>query len=100
MVRSEVKSLADELRVDVLGNLIACKHPGKTAKNVKKIMVTAHMDEIGVMVSHVDENGFVRFSPIGSMLRRYTPGSRVRFLNGTRGVMAFDRLGDANELPP
>jgi putative aminopeptidase FrvX len=99
IVRNEVKSLADEIRVDALGNLIARKRPGKTTPDTKKIMIAAHMDEIGVMVSHVDKNGFVRFSAIGSVLRKYVLGSRVRFLNGTRGVIGFDSPENVNELP-
>lgn len=99
IVRSEVESLADEIRVDALGNLIARKHSSKTTKDTKKIMIAAHMDEIGVIVSHVDENGFVRFTPIGGVFRRYVLGGRVRFLNGTRGVIGFDRLDNINELP-
>src|SRR5689334_4021380 len=62
-------------------------------------MIAAHMDEIGLIVSHVDENGFVRFSPIGGVFRRYVVGGRVRFLNGTQGVIGFDRLDNVNELP-
>jgi endoglucanase len=94
-----VEPLADEVRVDALGNLIARKRPDKAAGNVRKIMIAAHMDEIGVIVSHVDENGFVRFSPIGSVFRRYVLGGRVRFLNGIQGVIGFDRLDNVNELP-
>jgi endoglucanase len=99
IVRDEVKSLADELHVDALGNLIARKCPAKTVRDTKKIMIAAHMDEIGVIVSHVDKNGFVRFSPIGGVFRRYVPGGRVRFLNGLPGVIGFDRLEDVNEVP-
>jgi len=99
IVRREVKPLADEIRVDALGNLIARKCPSQAAKQTKKIMIAAHMDEIGVIVSHVDERGFVRFSPIGTLFRRYAPGGRVRFLNGTLGVIGYDRLEDLNEVP-
>src|ERR1043165_728132 len=99
IVFNEVKSLADETRVDALGNLIVRKCPTKSGKNTKKIMIAAHMDEIGVIVSHVDENGFVRFSPLGGVFRRYVPGGRVRFLNGVQGVLGFDRLDNVNELP-
>lgn len=98
-VRKEVASLVDEIRVDALGNLIAHKCPGKVSRDAKKIMVAAHMDEIGVIVSHVDEDGFVRFSPLGGVFRRYVLGGRVRFLNGTQGVIGFDRLDNLNELP-
>lgn len=62
-------------------------------------MIAAHMDEIGLIVSHVDENGFVRFSSIGAVFRRYVLGGRVRFLNGTQGVIGFDRLDNINDLP-
>jgi len=99
IVRSEVESLADEIKVDALGNLIARKHPTKATKDRRKIMIAAHMDEIGVIVSHVDENGFVRFAPIGGVFRRYVLGGRVRFLNGIQGVIGFDRLDNINELP-
>jgi tetrahedral aminopeptidase len=99
IVRGEVESLADEIRIDVLGNLIARKRPRRVTNATKKIMIAAHMDEIGVIASHVDENGFVRFSPIGGVFRRYVLGSRVRFLNGVPGVIGFDRLENVNELP-
>lgn len=99
IVRREVEPLADEARVDALGNLIVRKRPTKAARNAKKIMIAAHMDEIGVIVSHVDEHGFVRFSPIGGVFRRYVLGGRVRFLNGTQGIIGFDRLDNVNELP-
>jgi endoglucanase len=99
IVRAEVEPLADEIRVDALGSLIARKRPAKTTNDTKKIMVAAHMDEIGVIVSHVDKNGFIRFAPLGSVFRRYVLGGRVRFLNGTQGVIGFDRLDNVNELP-
>jgi putative aminopeptidase FrvX len=99
IVRAEVKALADEIKVDALGNLIVHKRPSKRTKDTKKIMIAAHMDEIGIIVSHVDGNGFIRFSPLGGVFRRYVLGSRVRFLNGTQGVIGFDRLDNVNELP-
>lgn len=99
MVRAEVEPLADECRVDALGNLIVRKKPSRPNGNPKKVMIAAHMDEIGLIVSHVDQNGFVRFSHIGALFRRYVLGARVRFLNGTRGVIGYDRLENYNDLP-
>src|SRR5512142_1293522 len=99
LVRAEVESLADEIKVDSLGNLIARKKPSKPNGDTKKIMIAAHMDEIGLIVSHVDEKGFVRFSPIGAVFRKYVLGGRVRFLNGIQGVIGFERLDNPNELP-
>jgi endoglucanase len=99
IVRAEIESLADEIRIDTLGNLIVRKRPSRPSAGTKKIMVAAHMDEIGLIVSHVDEQGFVRFMAIGGVNRRYLPGGRVRFLNGTQGVIGFDRLDNLNEQP-
>jgi tetrahedral aminopeptidase len=106
-IRAEVRSLADEIRVDALGNLIVHKRPAASRAGAKRsrpqkgmrIMIAAHMDEIGLIVSHVDQNGFVRFAPIGGVLGRYLLGSRVRFLNGTRGVVGYDRLEKYHEVP-
>lgn len=99
LVQAEVKPLADEIKVDALGNLIVRKKPTKPGKDTKKVMIAAHMDEIGLMVSHVDDKGYVRFSPIGAVFRRYVTGGRVRFLNGVQGVIGYDKLADPNELP-
>lgn len=99
LVQAEVKPFADEIKVDALGNLIVHKRPSSQTKDTRKIMIAAHMDEIGLIVSHVDENGFVRFSSIGAVFRRYVLGGRVRFLNGTQGVIGFDRLDNINDLP-
>lgn len=97
LIRREIKDLADSVRVDALGNLIARK--GKAGNGGKRIMLAAHMDEIGLMVSHVDANGFVRFSAIGGVFGRYVLGSRVRFMDGTPGVIAYDRLDHMHEVP-
>lgn len=99
-VLKEVKPLADEVRVDALGNLIARKKPAKGAENPKKIMLAAHMDEIGVIASHIDKKGFVRFANIGGTFGRYTLGARVRFLNGVTGVVGYDRLEKIDDLLP
>jgi len=100
LVRAEVKPLADEIKVDALGNLIARKKPAKQTKDTKRIMIAAHMDEIGLMVSHVDDNGFVRFSSIGGVFGKYVLGGRVRFINGAQGVIAYDRWEKVHETPP
>jgi putative aminopeptidase FrvX len=97
VVRKEITGPADSIRVDALGNLIARK--GKAGNGGKRIMLAAHMDEIGLMVSHVDKNGFVRFSAIGGVFGRYVLGSRVRFMDGTPGVIAYDRLDHIHEVP-
>lgn len=99
LVQAEVEPFADEIEVDALGNLIVRKRPTKPSRDAKKIMIAAHMDEIGLMVSHVDDRGFVRFSPLGGVFKRYVVGGRVSFLNGTQGVIGYDRFDNLNELP-
>ena len=77
-----------------MGNLIAIKK-GKG----KKIMVAAHMDEIGLMVTHIDEKGFLRFSSVGGVRRYDSIGQRVRFKNGTVGVVYYeDKFEDMKNL--
>jgi endoglucanase len=98
VILSEIKPLADEVRVDALGNIIARK--GKRGKNGKRVMVAAHMDEIGLIATHIDENGFVRFTSVGIPFARYLPGGRVRFMDGTQGVIGSERPEKLNEVPP
>ncbi|MBK8824243.1 MAG: M42 family metallopeptidase [Anaerolineales bacterium] len=100
VILKEVKPLADEVSVDALGNLIVRKKPAAGAKNPKKIMLAAHMDEIGVIVSHIDKKGFARFTNIGGTFGRYTLGARVRFLNGVTGVVGYDRLEQVDNTIP
>jgi len=96
VVRAEIESYADELRVDAMGNLIIRK--GEKRENGKRIMLSAHLDEIGIMVTHVDKNGFARFTTIGGVHPRTLYGSRVRFLNGTIGVIGGERQENSSSL--
>jgi endoglucanase len=97
IVRTEVEHLADELRVDNMGNLIVRR--GQGGPGGLKIMLAAHMDEIGVMASHIDERGYVRFQPVGGVFRQNCIGGRVRFLDGTAGVIGVERQDDPSKLP-
>ena len=98
VILGEIQPLADEIRVDRLGNIIARK--GEKAKDGKRVMVAAHMDEIGLIANHIDENGFVRFTTVGIPFARYLLGSRVRFMNGIQGVIGAERPTKLNEIPP
>jgi endoglucanase len=96
-VRAEVEALADEVRIDALGNLIAVK--GQAIPGGKKIMLSAHMDEIGLIATHIDDNGFVRFTTVGGVRRMTCVGGRVRFLNGTGGVIGQENPDERTKLP-
>lgn len=100
LILKEVKPLADEARVDALGNLIVRKKPAANSKNPKRIMLAAHMDEIGVIASHIDRKGFVRFTNIGGTFGKYTLGARVRFTNGVTGVVGYDRMEQVDNALP
>lgn len=100
LILKEVKPLADEVRVDALGNLIVRKKPAANSKNPKRIMLAAHMDEIGVIASHIDRKGFVRFTNVGGTFGKYTLGARVRFMNGVTGVVGYDRMEQVDNALP
>jgi len=88
LIRDEIKGLADEERVDALGNLIARK--GTKSDDGLKIILSAHMDEIGVMVAYVDEKGFARFTTLGGVSPYTLIGGRVRFADGVIGAINID----------
>ena len=63
-IENEIRDYVDDMYTDALGNLIARKG---TAEGGKRLMISAHTDEIGLMVTHIDENGFARFTAIGGV---------------------------------
>ena len=93
MIMDEIKELADEITIDPLGNLIARKI-GKG----KKILITAHMDQIGLIITHVDEKGFLRFSNVGGLNPKGLLGLRMVFDNGLEGVICQEDLKDKEKL--
>ena len=82
IVRREMDPVADEVRVDALGNLIVLKRVTKR-RSPKKLMVAAHMDEIGFVVSNIDERGLLRLVPLGGHDPRNMVAQRVTVC-GTR----------------
>ncbi len=97
VIRGEVEALADEVRVDALGNLIVRK--GTKGKNGKRIMLAAHMDEIGLIATHIDENGFIRFTSLGFVRPHTLLSGRVHFANGTEGLVGMEADLAATKLP-
>ena len=82
IIEKEIKKYVDEVYTDTLGNLIARKKG-----NGKKLMLSAHADEIGVVVTFIDDDGFCRFSNVGGISQKDLVGRRVVFSNGTSGVI-------------
>ncbi|HDR06352.1 MAG TPA: M42 family peptidase [Candidatus Coatesbacteria bacterium] len=83
-----VKPHVDELRRDVMGNLIT-----RVGQGGKKLLFAAHTDEIGVVVHYIDEDGFARVSPVGGVQPLWLYGRRVRFANGAVGVIGREQRG-------
>ncbi len=96
IIRQEIEGLVDEISVGKLGSLIAVK---KGNGQGKKIMLIAHMDEIGLMVTHIDKRGYARVAPLGGVFPVYSVGARVRFADGRPGVVTCERRDDMTKAP-
>jgi endoglucanase len=91
IVAQELRPLCRTLRTDPMGNVVGFK-PGRGARGRRqRIMLAAHMDEIGVIITHVDEKGFLRFSNVGGLYPPILIGGRVRFADGRIGVIGVER---------
>lgn len=93
MIINEIKDYADEINVDPLGNVIARKKG-----NGKKILFSAHMDQIGLIITHVDEKGFLRFSNVGGVHAKEIIGLRMIFDNGLEGIVCSEEMDDKEKV--
>lgn len=82
LIVAEVTPFADSISVDNMGNVVAFRK-GSTPK---KLMFAAHMDEIGFIVSHIDDNGFVKFLPLGGYDPKTLTSQRV-IIHGEKDVI-------------
>lgn len=90
-IQSEIEQYCTSVSTDRLGNLI-CHVPatGQTSRGkVDSLMICAHMDEIGVIITHIDKNGFLRFAAVGGV-RISVLHQRVVFENGITGVIGVE----------
>lgn len=76
LVIKEVEPLVDSMEVDNMGSVITVKK-GSSNPDGKKVMVAAHMDEIGFIVTHIDDNGFIRFHTLGGFDPKTLTAQRV-----------------------
>ena len=97
VIEEEIKNYVDEIHTDVMGNLIAVKK-GASGSG-KKVMLAAHMDQIGLIVTNIDENGFLRFSNIGGVSPLNVIHRRGVFQDGVTGVVSYEsELEDIKNL--
>jgi len=97
LIRLEIIKYVDEISIDAMGNLIALKRGNGEGR---KVMVTAHMDEIGIMVTHITKEGFLRFTNIGGVFPHTLLGNQVQFADGSLGIIYSDRIDDWSIIHP
>jgi endoglucanase len=83
LILEQVRPLVDEIKIDNLGSVYAIKK-GKSSE--KRVMVAAHMDEIGFIVKHIDENGFIKFHTLGGFDAKTLTAQRV-IVHGKKDVI-------------
>lgn len=87
LIVEEIKDFATEITTDNLGNLIVFKKGKEKAKN--KLMISAHMDEVGFIVTDITSDGLLKFDEVGGIDRRVVPGCSVLVngkINGVTGI--------------
>lgn len=84
---------ADSCKTDTMGNLIAHR------KGIgQKLMLAAHMDSIGFIVTHIEKEGFLRFGKIGGLHASSILHSPIRFKNGVKGLVSLDESSDEKKM--
>ena len=96
-VRAKIEELArpfaDEVTADTLGNLIVHKKG-----DGPRVMLAAHMDSIGFIVTHIEKEGFLRVGRLGGIAPKEAAYSAVRFKNGVRGVFVPEEKAEFGRL--
>lgn len=93
ILQIEVEKYVDEIRVDNLGNLI-CRKKGSG----KKVMIAAHMDQIGLMITDIEKEGFLRFTNVGGISPLMSYGQKVIFEDGTIGVVYAEEKKELGKI--
>ncbi|MBQ8555492.1 MAG: M20/M25/M40 family metallo-hydrolase [Clostridia bacterium] len=88
VIREEIRGCVDTIETDALGNLIATKL-GK-AENPRKVMLSAHMDHIGYIVTGIEKEGYLRVTNVGGIGMNASLTRHVVFPNGVHGVVVAE----------
>lgn len=86
VIMEMVAPLVDDVYTDSMGNVYAVKKGTKQGKEAKKVMIGAHMDEIGFIVTHIEEGGFIRFHTLGGFDPKTLTAQRV-IIHGKKDVI-------------
>jgi endoglucanase len=92
-ISAQLQPYSDEISRDALGNLIV-----RRRGSGKRIMIAAHMDQIGILVTNIDKQGFLRFTILGSIPLSAMNRKRVIFRNGTTGIIGVEKLEKLADL--
>lgn len=88
LIINEIKAYADDIKIDNLGNLIV--HKNGIQKSANKLMLSAHMDEVGFMITDITPDGYLKFDEVGGIDRRVVVGKQVtigkKAVNGVIGI--------------
>ena len=102
-IREQARPYADSIREDAMGNLIVYKRGAKAAGN--KLLLAAHMDEVGLLITEVTDEGYLRFRFVGGVDRRVAIGKPVligpEHIPGVIGMKAVHlvKAGERGERP-
>lgn len=97
LLEQELRGIADRLETDALGNLYAIREPQGTGSGMT-VLLDAHTDEIGLVVTYIEEEGFLRVAPVGGVSPHVALGQRVRFTGGAQGSVGADHLAAIKDL--
>ena len=97
-INEMISPFVDETRVDNLGNLIALRRG--YAEDKKKIMLCAHMDEIGFIVTYIEDKGFIRISTVGGINLVASAFSEVVSERGVKGVLVPESEVKSSDFAP
>lgn len=92
-IEEQIKEHVDTIYVDPLGNLVAIRRGSDPG-----LMVAAHMDELGLMVTQIDDNGFLRIGRVGGVAPHLLVGQRFVFANGTCGTVHHEKIDQLKEI--
>jgi len=95
IVADEIRENVQSIEISPMGSLHAFVNKG----GKRRVMLAAHMDEIGIIISHIDQRGFARFQPVGNVDLETLRGQGVRFPGDIVGVFGVD-LERSREKPP
>lgn len=92
-IKNIISPYVDDISIDNMGNVIAHKKG-----DGPKLMLSAHMDSIGMVITFIDERGFIRFGSVGGLSIYDLINTAIIFENGTRGIISYEEKSDIKKI--